>query len=86
MSYGRFILFSLNTSKPIGGMSDVVCHFNTYEEAMKELPRLKLARFLMHDYFELFDCKRREVIMDAQGSLPIQLVIDAVKTAEELSE
>ncbi|MFZ7768178.1 hypothetical protein [Bacillus licheniformis] len=86
MSYGRFILFSLNTSKPIGGMSDVVCHFNTYEEAKKELPRLKLADFLMHNYFELFDCKRREIIMQAQGALPTHLVIDVVKTAEEWNE
>ncbi|GIN67051.1 hypothetical protein J41TS2_24720 [Bacillus sonorensis] len=87
MDYGRFIFFSFKTDHPIGGMCDVLCHFNNHNEAKEQLNnRKKLINIFKHDYFELFDCQRREVIMHVQGNLPVQLVVDVVKTAEELSE
>lgn len=47
MDYGRFIFFSFKTDHPIGGMCDVLCHFNNHNEAKEQLNNRKnLSTFL----------------------------------------
>jgi len=65
----RFILFGFNNYYPCGGFDDKIGEYNTLAE-INDVP--------YNDYYQIFDCEKRELIIDCDYSLFLERLKEAI--------